>query len=249
MKISAKEKLSKFGKFILNLIFPNKIKCIFCGEELNEHCEIYCEECAETLPFITSCCERCGLPMSEEHLEVCNSCKRQNYNFLKARSVFSYTNQPLSLVRKVKFRGKKVFIPEMAKLMYEKFLSLNFKVDLIAFVPMHSEKEKVRGFNQSKILAEEFSRLSNIPVTYCCEKVLNTQNQRDLSFEKRKENIKDAFKVKSDLKHEIKDKVVLIIDDVFTTGATTNELALTLKRAKAKDCYVLTFAHTVLNKS
>ena len=249
MKTTFKEKMSKFGNSLLNLIFPNKIKCIFCGTELNENCHTYCEHCKDTLPFITSCCDRCGLPMSDEHLEVCSSCKRQNYNFVKARSVFSYIDLPLDVVRKVKFRKKKIFLPEMAELLYKTFLTWNISVDLVTYVPMYPKNEKERGFNQSKILAEEFSRLSNIPITYCCEKILNTQNQRDLSFEKRKENIKDAFKIIKESKPEIKDKVILIIDDVFTTGATTSELALTLKRANVKDCYVLTFAHTILKNN
>ena len=250
MKTSFKEKISKLGKFILNGIFPSHIKCIFCGNELSETCtNNCCEECKESLPFITSCCDRCGLPMNEQHLEVCSSCKRQNYNFVKARSSFAYTDQPLALVRKIKFRNKKIVIPAMAKFLFDTFKAWNINVDLVTFVPMHPESEKVRGFNQSQILAEEFSRLSNLPVTYCSKKILNTPNQRDLSFEKRKENIKDAFIVNPEKRSEIKGKTILIIDDVFTTGATTNELSKTLISAKVKDCYVLTFAHTIFNST
>ena len=250
MKMPLKEKLSKLYTSILNTLFPKDIKCIFCGGELSERSiNGCCEECQEDLPYITSCCDRCGLPMNEEHLEVCNSCKRQNYEFEKARSVFSYISQPLALVRKVKFRSKKIFIPQMAKYLYETFKAWNISVDVVTFVPMYKDNEKVRGFNQSQILAEEFCALANLPITYGVNKKINTPNQRDLSFAKRKENIKDAFEFKHENKSEINNKTVLIIDDVFTTGATTNELAKTLKQAKAKNCYVLTFAHTIFKDS
>ena len=247
MKPSFKEQCVKLKNYFLNILFPKHIKCIFCGNELTESSKFdTCEDCKTSLPTITTCCDRCGLPVPADVLGVCQQCKQQNYHFLKARSVFSYSNKVISLVRTVKFRSKKVFIPQMANYLFETFKQWNIKVDLISFVPMFPTKEKSRGFNQSKILAEEFSKLSNIPVTYCCNKVLNTQNQTDLSFQKRKENILDAFKVATEHKSEIKNKTILIIDDVFTTGATSSELSKTLKSAGAKDCYVLTFAHTLL---
>lgn len=242
-----KSKLKKVKDYLLNLIFPTHIKCVFCKRELNEQA-IYstCSKCITSLPFITTCCDKCGLPMPIGFLGVCQHCKDLNYDFVQARSVFSYKDEPLALVRKVKFRSKKIFIPEMARYMFEYFVSWNINVDFVTFVPMFPKNEKARGFNQSKLLAEEFSKLSNIATIPCCNKILNTQNQRELSFEKRKENIKDAFKFNKEFKSKIKGKTLLIIDDVFTTGATTSELSKTLISAGAKACYVLTFAHTEL---
>ena len=243
-----KNMFKKLKNYLLDLIFPKHIKCIFCGDELNEKAKLdTCTKCQNSLPLISTCCDRCGLPVPYDFVGVCQQCKRQNYNFETARSVFSYTGKVMSLVRKVKFRSKKVFIPKMAEYLHAYLTEWNIKVDLIAFVPMHPKREKERGFNQSKLLAEELSRLSNIPITYCVNKIKNTLNQRDLSFQKRQENILDAFKVKKENKSEIKNKTILIIDDVFTTGATTSELSKTLKQSGAKACYVLTFAHTLLD--
>ena len=242
-----KTKLNKIKDYLLDLIFPKNIKCIFCGEELNELAtNSTCVDCKENLPFITSCCDRCGLPVPDDFVGVCQQCKRDNYNFVKARSVFAYSSKVKSLIRKVKFRSKKVFLEQMAKLLHDTFVNWNIKVDLIAYVPMFPKNEKLRGFNQAKILAEELSKLTNIPTTDCCLKIKNTQNQRDLSFQMRKDNIKDAFKIDANKKSTIKNKTILIVDDVFTTGATTSELSETLKLAGAKDCYVLTFAHNEL---
>lgn len=242
-----KSKLKKIKDYLLNLIFPSNIKCIFCKQELNEKAiNNTCEKCMASLPFISTCCDRCGLPVIDGFIGVCKRCKNQNYNFAQARSVFIYRDASLNLVRKVKFRSKKVFIPEMAKFMFEKFISWNIKIDYVTFVPMFYKNEKLRGFNQAKELAEEFSKLSNIPTISCCSKILNTPNQRNLSFEKRKENIKGAFKFNKEYKPIIKEKNILIIDDIFTTGATTNELSGVIKQAGAKECYVLTFAHTEL---
>ena len=242
-----KNTFKKLKNYLLNLIFPKHIKCIFCGDELNEHSKLdTCIKCQNSLPLISTCCIRCGLPVPYDFVGVCQQCKQQNYSFETARSVFSYTNNVMALIKKVKFRSKKVFIPKMAEYMLSSFNEWNIKIDLITFVPMWPKSEKERGFNQSKLLAEELSKLSGIPVTYCANKIKNTLNQRDLSFQKRKENILDAFNVNKENKAEIKNKTILIVDDVFTTGATTSELSKTLKQSGAKACYVLTFAHTLL---
>ena len=243
-----KNKLTKIKDYLLNLIFPSNIKCIFCEQELNIDAVFNtCPNCVKSLPFIKSCCDRCGTSISEDVLGVCEKCKNTNYNFVQARSVFSYNSLPLKLVRKVKFRSKKIFIESMAKYLFDYYSTWNISVDFVTYVPMHPKQEKLRGFNQAKLLAKEFSNLANLTAISCCSKVLNTPNQRQLSFAKRQENVKDSFKFNKEFCSLIKGKTLLIIDDVFTTGATTSELSKTIISAGAKACYVLTFAHTELN--
>ena len=128
--------------------------------------------------------------------------------------------------------------------MLEYYATQNLFADCVTYIPMFKKKEKLRGYNQAKLLAEEFSNHTNIPIFDFCEKVVDNSSQTELDFKARRENVKDAFKFKKELKKQLKDKVVLVIDDIFTTGATTNEICKILLEKGAKECFVFTLAHT-----
>lgn len=235
----------KFGHYIKKLIYPNGIKCIFCGDELNQNeYNSTCENCLKTLPFIKRCCEKCGNPITDNNTGVCSVCKTTNYDFEKAISVFEYKNEVLQTIHKFKYHNGKYLYKPLTKFMLDYFATQNLFADCVTFVPMFNKKEKLRGYNQAKLLAEEFSRHTNIPLFDFCEKVVNNTSQTELDFKARRENVKDTFKFKTELKKEIKNKTVLIIDDIFTTGATTNEICKVLLDKGAKQCYVFTLAHT-----
>jgi competence protein ComFC len=238
-------KLSAIKNKIFDILFPKNIKCIFCGDELNEtshNCT--CENCYPILPFINNECDRCGTPVNPENIGVCLNCKTRNFNFCSARSVFGYCDEVLNVVQNLKYNGKRFLGSHMADFMLEKFATLNIPADIITCVPMRHKKEKQRGYNQSGLLAQDFADKIHLPFLDCCEKVVDNPSQTTLSFDERMKNVKDTFKFKKEFKQAIKDKVVLIIDDVITTGATTSELSKVLKEHGAKECFVLSFAHS-----
>ena len=231
---------------ILNSIYPKHIKCIFCGEEL-EHLNSFdsCEDCLKKLPLITkNFCIRCGAQLEDEQIGVCFNCKRNNFDFDLARSVFVYTDKVVSLIHHFKFGSGKYLAEPIAYYMYNKLKTLNWDIDLITYVPMFYKREKIRGYNQSKELATEIGKLTQLPVVTIFEKVVDTNEQARLDAKSRRKNLKDAFRLVS---NDFKNKNVLIIDDIFTTGATSNELSRLLK-GKANKIFVLTFAHTKINE-
>ena len=114
---------------------------------------------------------------------------------------------------------------------------------------MFKKKQKLRGYNQAKLLAEEFAKHAKLPIFDFCEKIVDNTSQTELDFKSRRENVKDTFKFRTELKNEIKDKVVLVIDDIFTTGATSNEICKVLLENGAKECFVLTLSHTELKEN
>lgn len=119
--------------------------------------------------------------------------------------------------------------------------SLWWKLDALIPVPLHPKKEAQRGFNQARILTLELAKLKNVPVIdKRLVKVKNTLPQTSLEFMDRLRNLKGAFKVIH--ADEIKGKVLLIIDDVFTTGSTLLECSLALKKAGAQEIRALTLA-------
>ena len=242
-----KKILTKLKNYLVKLIFPNHIKCIFCGDELNQNSyNDTCENCMKFLPHILHYCERCGLPQLEGDTGVCMGCKLNNFEFVKARSVFVYENQIVKLIHGFKYSGKKYLYKPIAKYMAEYFATLDIFPDYITDIPMFKAKEKDRGYNQAKLIAQELSRLTNIPYIDLTLKIKDNKSQASLNFKERRENIKNTFSFNKEHSKAVKGKIILVIDDIFTTGATSNEVCKTIMGGGAKMCYVLTFAHTVV---
>lgn len=242
--------LKKFANKILDILYPDHMKCVFCGDETSET-SIFdtCLSCYEKLPFITNSCARCGLPVSDNNSGVCLDCKRFNYNFDIAKSVFIYKDEVLLAVHKYKYGGCKNYCQPFAEYMAQVFSVWGVEPDFITSVPLHIKKEKQRGYNQAKCLALELSKKFNLPYYDFVSKISDNASQTNFSFEERMKNVLDCYKFDNQYKNIIKGKSVLLIDDVFTTGATTNEVSKILKKAGAEKVFVLTFAHTEKQKT
>ena len=106
-----KQKMKMFGEKILNLMYPKNIKCMFCADELNQNSyNCTCEECLSVIPFIKNSCDKCGSPMNENQQGICIKCKKRNFNFVQAKSVFVYEGLPLKVVHNVKYNECKYLV-------------------------------------------------------------------------------------------------------------------------------------------
>jgi len=115
---------------------------------------------------------------------------------------------------------------------------------MIVPVPLHIKKLRQRGFNQSAILARALKKKWRIPLNYfLLKRAKFTLTQTGLDKKEREKNIKGAFEVTS--AKDVKDKNIILVDDVYTTGATVNECAKTLRKAGAKDVAILTLARVL----
>lgn len=134
-----------------------------------------------------------------------------------------------------KFFGKLSYYRTFAGLLTDKVNKMtNFNnFDIIISVPLHVNKEKIRGYNQSLLISKELSKRLGVPeYSRLLSRVRDTGSQSLLPKDKRYYNVKDAFKVcKTEL---IKDKTVLLVDDIMTTGNTIDECSRVLKAAGAK---------------
>ncbi len=241
-------KWNRFKQYLLDIFFPRHVKCIFCGGELNERAHNdCCEKCLTNLPFIKNFCARCGEPMSDYSAGVCLRCKRKNYDFVCARSVFEYTNKIVACVHKYKYSGQKFLCEPMAAFLTEYLARWDISPDIVTSVPMFKKKEKARGYNQAKILAEIVAKNFNLPYLDLTIKVKDNPSQTTLHFKERQDNVKDVFDINKAHKAEMSGKTILLIDDVYTTGATASGVSSVLKKNGAKQIYVLTLAHAVIN--
>lgn len=242
--INFKEKLKGLFKSVKDGYFNEKWTCNGCSNE-NFTDGYFCQKCQETLPVISQdFCEHCGRK-TPFPTAFCNSCIEKNINFEKARSLYEYKEPINNLLRNFKYDGDKyianIFVKDLANKFYENFSDADF----FTAIPMTSERLKSRGYNQSFILADKLSKYTKIPCVSALKKVKDTERQATLSADERKKNLKGSFKA---VKNLVKDKTVVLVDDVLTTGATADVCSEILKKAGAKKVYVLTVATVTLNK-
>ncbi len=247
-RLARKKKASEFLKKCLaafkDALYPMNCTCDVCGEELVADTRYrLCSECVEKLPFVGEHrCLSCGMPLKDES-DYCNRCQYEKFAFVKNRSPLTYEGETKKMIYALKFGRKKYIAQTLGALMADEFLKSGMQADIIVFVPMTQKEEKKRGFNQSALLAYEVGGRLNIPVLPALVKIKDTSAQKELHGKERAINLEGAFSCAFE---QVKNRRLLLIDDIFTTGATANECAKVLLKAGAREVNVLTSAVTTL---
>lgn len=224
-------------------MFP--AKCPVCSGVLLPREALVHKECEKSLAAIEEpLCKRCGRPLSEETAEYCGSCRKDRENGKKSelwdsgRCAFSYQGEMASAVLRMKQYGTKETIAFFAHWMVGLHMSylLHLHPDCIIPVPLHPFKKRQRGFNQAELLAEAVSKefqAYHLPVQPLLKKTVRTAEQKTLSGAERKRNLAHAFRLEEADMAQLP-SVVLLIDDVFTTGSTLAACAAVLKEQGVK---------------
>lgn len=239
------KKLKKIVNGVLEKLYPSDVTCFICGSEVRDNENCLCDKCHNNVEYNDKICLKCGSPCKTMS-DYCLLCQKTKRNFSIARAPLIYSGEIPLIIQKFKYNGEKYLAKPFAKVMkntYDEMIKGGISVDLIVYVPLFKERQKKRGYNQSELLAIELSQLIDVPVSHRnLMRVKNTETQTNLSYKERQKNLDKAFSVVN--KAEFKNKNVLLIDDVLTTGSTANYCSIILKKAKAKNVYVLTFATT-----
>ncbi|CUX29113.1 ComF family protein [Clostridium sp. C105KSO13] len=183
---------------------------------------------------------RCGKPVGKEEQEFCRDCSRSHAPYEQGRSLWVHRVPVSSAIYRFKYKNKRyyggIFAEEMAKSFGEQIH--RWKIEEIIPVPLHPARQKMRGYNQAQILAEELGKIVDIPVhNQTLYRIQNTRPQKSLDDVQRSRNLKGAFAVSK--QYGVK-KNVLIIDDIYTTGSTIKKAAHMLKLGGAEKVYFLT---------
>lgn len=228
-----------FLNLIEKLFFNKKWTCNICGREIFND-KYFCSDCESKLPYIEgSFCAHCGRKTVAPE-EYCSTCKNNLVSLDLCRSIFEYSSPIDKLIKKYKNYQNKYLAEVFCYYLQDYFYKFFHRVDVITFVPMFKKKQKKRGFNQSKLLAEKLSEKCKVNCVQLLEKVKETKGQKNLTRKQRLTNLSNAFRVVN--KDQVVGKDILIIDDVTTTGWTAESLAAKLKKAKARKVYLLTIA-------
>lgn len=207
---------------ILEIIFPNV--CGICGK-IDKH----------------NLCPQCKIKLKK--LIKANITKMSNKNFTNHAYLFTYGGIIREKIIKYKFKDSAYLYKTFAEIIIKNKKMCGFikNYDIIIPVPIHKKRYKERGYNQSELLASEIAKTLNISIEKrVLIKNVNNTPQSKLSKIERKNNANGVYKIINAQK--IKNKKIIIIDDIYTTGSTANECSKLLKQAGASEIAVFTIA-------
>lgn len=214
-------------RFFISFVYPNI--CPLCNEVI-EYDEDFCSECKELIvPYEDD--------FSIRYVDVFISC-------------CIYTGKIRNVLRKFKYDScGNTYYAFAFNIVQEIYLKqLASEIDAVVYIPMTKEDEKKRGYNQTKLIANEVHYLLDIPCVNALSKIKETKSQKSLGEKERLSNMEGAFSIRNS-KIDVNNKCILIIDDLCTTGSTLSEAAKILKEAGAKKVIAATFAKTKANKT
>ncbi|WP_317982878.1 ComF family protein [Romboutsia faecis] len=231
--------------FVLDFIYPENISCILCDKPIKKvNTYSLCKDCFKELNFIQDGCIKCGKPIIYHSLEKidicgCSYCFNKSFYFDKSISCIEYSDISKSMILGFKYKNKTYMAKYISNIMKEKLDLENIEFDYITFVPLHKKRMRKRGFNQSEKIAKELSKIINIPILDCIYRKSNTNRLYNLNRQERKIELKNAFLVKENINYA-NGKNILLIDDIFTTGSTVNEISKLLRLNNVNRIFVMT---------
>lgn len=185
-------------------------------------------------------CIRCGKTVTQSGMAICSDCGKRAHYFVQNRSLFEYSDLMKKMMYGLKYhhnRDTGVFLGKELAEAYGGYLRM-LKVDGIVPVPITGRRLRERGYNQAAVIAGELGRQCGIPVyPEYLKRSRSTRPQKELNDSGRKNNVKSAFHIG---KNEVQLNQILLVDDIYTTGATLDEAARCLRMAGAEAVYGLT---------
>ena len=255
-------RLSRLLSSAHDLIYPGDLYCICCGKII-DYTRIYrlCDDCMSEMKWVSGrTCARCGKSLSDHNPgEICYNCREHIHMFDRGYTCTEYGAHERALVFALKYDGRTDIADTIGEIMYDRMTAelsageLQDRYDALVPVPVHPSRKSSRGYNQAGLIAASLSRRLGIPSDDdLLIRTRETGKMRSLTPDQRRENIRGAFAVRKRRAGDTAGKAFLVIDDIYTTGATVDEIAAALKSERDDNCWdpapgagrvdVLTFA-------
>ena len=234
-------------RLVVDIAYPPR--CPSCREYVGADGN-FCGPCFNRLRVIEApLCQCCGIPfviaMEDEHL-LCPECLDEKPEFDSVRAALVYDTISGPLVTSLKFNDQWAGLTRYTHMMLRLGRPLMKEADMLVPVPLHWRRLTKRKFNQSALLAYGISRHVELPcVPEMLRRVVHTKPQMRLDRATRLKSVKNAFAVPESMRDLLQGKIVVLVDDVVTTGATVNACARVLKQAGAKEVRVIALARAV----
>jgi ComF family protein len=223
----------RIKRTFLDLLFPPR--CVGCRKVGGW----LCSECRSAIELLRPpLCPRCGLPTAEGKL--CLRCQRAPLQIDRVRSVTFFDGPMRKAIHRLKYSNSQSLAAPLGEMLVSYWQDVHLPADVIIPVPLHTRRLRERGYNQAALLARELGKGVGLPVLEnALVRVRETSPQVDLNAEERKENVQGAFHCPDD---QLAGKSVLLVDDVYTTGATLEACSLALKQRGVCTVWSLTLA-------
>lgn len=224
----------------LDILYPRH--CPVCHNIIGFRGQKICDSCREELKPVTGPrCYKCSRPLSDSGQEYCRDCSSRRHFFEQGTGIFPYSTLLQESLYKLKYEKRQeygTFYGELGALLAKEQIS-RWKIDIIVPIPLHRKRLEKRGYNQAELIAEAVGERLDLPVDKALlKRKVNTCPQKDLGPVERKANLKNAFISKG----RLEGGNVLLVDDIYTTGATVDEAARILIKAGADRVYFLVIA-------
>lgn len=232
-KFAFQAKAYRFFWNSVDWLFPPE--CIGCGREG----VLICSDCWHGVVRANlNSCIYCGAQLPNRG--VCARCEHLPHAIDELRYLAAYQDVMRTAIHRLKYERDLGIALELADMLTQIVQATNWQIDLIIPVPLSEKRKAQRGYNQAALLAYPLSLQLHLPEnTKGLVRIHETRSQVNLNFQERQENVQGAFSADPTI---VKDKTILLVDDVFTTGATINAAASALREAGSKRVYALTAA-------
>jgi len=232
--------LRRVAETIADLVYPPR--CPICDRVTVPEC-VPCRRCAEAVRLaVEPVCKRCGKPLDDERTEFCLDCGKRRHAYCQGKAVFVYQGNIRQSMYRFKYANRREYAAYYAReaaALYQDWVFKN-QIEVIVPVPMYRWKKRRRGYNQAETFARALGRELGIPVDAgLVRRVRNTVPQKELNGGQRAANLKNAFQLAADI---VKYKKILLVDDIYTTGTTLDEIAALLKSHGVSEVYCVTLA-------
>jgi ComF family protein len=221
--------------------------CAACNEPLNHPTRgPVCERCWQSIaPLTPPLCDRCGDPLPTWRLisvplACCPRCRRSRRVVDRARAIGAYDGTLRTIVHALKYEGRRSLARSLGEMMRRRGADILDGALCAVPVPLHASRRRERGFNQ----AADLARNLGVPVIGALRRVRATATQTGLPAAQRHRNMRDAFAA-TPATARLVDAVVVLVDDVSTTGATLEACARVLKASGVREVRALTAARVV----
>ncbi len=228
-------------KNILEILYPSR--CPLCGDIVMPKGQLACPECKLHAPYVTEPrCQKCGKALRNTEDEYCYDCRTHGHIYDRGYALFTYDDMIRQSIYRFKYENKReyaAFYAEQIVLRLSEQITA-WHADAIIPIPLHRSRERFRGFNQSKLIADKVGKQLSIPVlSKIVIREKKTIAQKELNHTERQNNLKKAFKISQ---NDVKLDTVILFDDIYTTGSTIDAVAALLKNTGVKKVFFITLS-------
>jgi ComF family protein len=216
-------------KFSIPQILRLPSVCYVCNQYHRDYSAV-CLSCTQLFSRLEHICHYCALPLPDNNFLACGQCSKEKPSFDCTLTAYRFEEPLRTLLHEYKYKSALFLRNILAQLMMDALPESGTLSQCLIPIPLHSTRLKERGFNQAAELSKLLAKYLNIPCELtACKKIRNTTPQVNLSGKERRQNLRGAFEV-----HSLPYQHITLVDDLFTTGSTVQEISRLFKKQGVK---------------